>query len=206
MKLKIAVDVEGTLADIHKVFVDYVNIRFESKLKQLNCYPFISEDITRWDWGDKARSLGLSATDCVNLSGELWQTQSHLVPLTEDKLVRNLTELSKKYELHIVTARKIGAEQIKDWLADHRIPYKKFVYEMQKELLDYPIYIDDDPTLSERVSNSHQVQLLYDRPWNANVGYKPNVFRVCDFGEAESLLAYLTKQRVWALRNFPKNC
>lgn len=180
--MKIAVDVDGTIADSHKSFVKYVNAAFEKELREKALYPLAVEDITDWDWGEKIRALHLSPKDCVEITDRIWREETDSIPPTEEGLRKRMAELQERCEcVDIVTARK-ETEAVKRWLELNRIPYNRLVYYTKKEQLDYDVYVDDNPNLAASVPDTKTI-LLYHRPWNTKVCCKSNVKRVHDFGE-----------------------
>lgn len=181
--MKIAIDVDGTLADIHTPFVRHLNMRFKKELEDLGLFPVTVKDINSYDWGAKIKALNFSPQDCVDMTDRIWREEVLSIPPTEKGLREKIGEIQSKYgSADIVTARK-ETEPVKRWLEYQQIPFDRFVFEEKKELLDYDVYIDDSPGLVERVPDSKTV-LLYHRPWNTKVFGKKNVRKVATFDEA----------------------
>ncbi|MEM4248479.1 MAG: hypothetical protein QXH80_04350 [Candidatus Nanoarchaeia archaeon] len=194
MKPKLALDIEGTTIDLHTAVAEYINETYRDALIRLEIYPLLVEDMTEWGWGGKMKKLGLTNKEISELCDKLWCEKSFAMPPTEKDLPGKIAKLTEMYEVDIVTGRN-ELENIRALLNKYGIlSYERMISEKQKERLGYFVYVDDDPTLCDRIS-SNQVQLLYRRPWNRCVKPRPNIIPVENFDdvlcEAKNLLNML---------------
>lgn len=139
---KIAVDVEGVLAD--------------SQSKAEDVIP--DEEMKEW---------GFSTEEYLNLFMERlstawqdeWKSISEVNP--DNKYAVNI--LNNFYQVDIVTARIDSDEEIKNWLDMHNIKYNDFIStKTYKEQLNYDYYIDDNP----HMVNKGIDLFFYDQSWN----------------------------------------
>lgn len=189
--MRIALDFDGVLADTHTAAV-----RLYNKYNDENVSVF---DFTDWDFGDSGVTLG----DYLMFSRMAWELDgcgdSRVNPIpTEDRIqfeemVHNLNENSN-VTIDVVTARTTeNYEDVKNWLrywfGDHW--YESLTFEKQKHLLDYDIYIDDNPQLRFDVP----VQYMPKRPWNKNVEieYLDNVYRM---DTLEDIVTHIEENRL----------
>lgn len=176
--MRIAVDVDGTLADIHKPLVE--------KISDMNRIQLSTDDITDWNWGPIIRRLGLTSSDCVDMTDEIWTMQWRTIPLTDDHIVTALSSIQANCILDIVTSRMVE-NSVKQWLAHYKIPYDEFVLSKDKQELDYDLYVEDDPYLSE-ILPPGKTLFLYNRPYNRNVPQGVNTVKFSSFDELPGLI------------------
>lgn len=179
MKYKITIDVDGTIADIHRMWA--------KKVSELYKTDFTLEDITDWNWGEKARSLGLTFDDCLNLYKRIWLDEWQSIPLTDPFVINTLNFLINEYDVDIVSAELIE-EKIKSWLDYNSIPYKKVIFTDKKSELSYDVFIDDNPELTKKLQSNRLI--IYNRPWNINVNGFERILKFSEAPEAiENLLS-----------------
>jgi len=176
--MRLGVDVDGTIADIHKPLIEKISDKYRIQLSK--------DDITDWNWGPLIRSLGLTGSDCVDMTDEIWATQWSMVPLTDEHVVAAFSELKAKYTVDIVTSRMVESA-VKKWLAQHEIRYDNFVLSKDKHELGYDFYVEDDPYLSAILPRG-KVLFLYERPYNRNVPQGHNVIRFSSFADLPGLI------------------
>jgi len=170
-KPKIAVDLDGVLAETMEAWCRIVNERFGTRLKL--------DDLDTWtSW----RKTGISKEQFFEILDETWDGWESIPP-TEPGLAVKVAKVETLGSLDIVTGRsKQTVEHAKDWLAHHRIPYERFVRVRgwrDKVFLNYDVYIDDAPELMPLISRNPLMHgILYERPWNRDVVEMPRVFRV----------------------------
>jgi len=152
--MKIALDVEGTLADIHTMFLKRYN--------EKNSTNYSLEDI-KWDFG----GIEFSIEEFFKRTRKQWKREWKKIPGTEENISKALEKIKNfdKIKLDIVTSREGCEEGMKNWLEKQGIPYSEFMVESDKHKLNYDVYIDDNPNLSGKVENL----LLYRRPWNREI-------------------------------------
>ena len=182
MKKRIALDVEGVIANIHQLLIEYLNRLYKVSLT--------IEDISDWYFGDKIRGLGLTPTDCIEVMSEIWRNRWQTVPTTESYIGNKVFKLYERHKVDIVTARK-EREIIERWLEANSIPYHDFIVEERKENLDYDIFIDDNPNLYKNLPKD-RIQFLYDRPWNRMANETVNCVRVYNFDDILCKLIFLS--------------
>lgn len=104
------------------------------------------------------------------LFGYIWNNSNwrHIRPIERGMNTR-IDELSAMGNVSIVTSA--GVDQVPGkmkWLKFHGIekPLTVVPFGWTKEMLGYPVYIDDRPETIERVVALGRVGILYDQPWN----------------------------------------
>jgi uncharacterized HAD superfamily protein len=154
--LKIALDVDGVLADIHTAVFRYLGM------------PYTYEDVKRWDFFNDFE--GLNAEIFWDTYRKLWSQRWDLIRLVDIDCVEVLRDLSKRHRIDVVTCR--DRDLVRGtciWLALKRIPYEDFVLLPpggDKTRLDkYDLFIDDNPAMAK----DRKRLILFDRPWNRGV-------------------------------------
>jgi 5'(3')-deoxyribonucleotidase len=158
--LKIALDVDGVLADVIDSWLNYNN----------QIRPFISkEEISSWDFWKKFKINRYDFYKELTLCWKNWNT----LPPTESNLDQITQNLSEFGQVDIVTARELSTDNfVKDWLEFHGIVYDKYVSVIDgtmKANLDYDLFIDDSPLNAEKFSEQNKNFLLYSQPWNRHI-------------------------------------
>jgi uncharacterized HAD superfamily protein len=180
-RLRIAVDLDGVLAET-----------MESWCKRANqCLgtSFKLDDLDTWaSW----RKLGITREQFFQFLDEAWDDWESIPP-TELRLAQKVQKISRLGQIDVVTGRsKESVNAAKKWLAEHRIPYERFVRVpgwKDKIFLNYDVYIDDAPELMPLISrNPLMWGILYSRPWNRTVPELRQVFRVESWTEISGLL------------------
>lgn len=143
--ITVSLDVEGVLANPYKNVPDVADIEWE--------------DFDSWNFS------GYQLEQLHKGSIEVWQNENIKVPAEEENIGRKVRDIAEHAEVHIVTNRTGCDESMKDWL--HQKGVMDYVDEFisledSKHSLGYDIYIDDNPTLSEKV----HVQFLIEQKWN----------------------------------------
>ena len=142
---KIAVDVEGVLADSHAV------ARKE----------FDDDILNSWGFPNKE-----TENKFLNLLSNEWHNNWEDIDLVTETAPYGVKILNELYDLDIVTARTDADEEILNWLDQNNIEYQGFVStKTYKERLGYDIYIDDNP----HMVGEDITLFLHDQPWNSNV-------------------------------------
>jgi len=110
------------------------------------------------------------------------------------------------YEIDILTARQDCEEEIKRWLAYHKIPCRYFIktrYVEESKLAylisgGYIAAVDDNPILAKEIDESFKrfVLFLYNTPRNKDVEEKRNVIRVRGFKE---VIQFLERKSLYIL-------
>ncbi len=168
VKLRIAVDLDGVLAETMEAWCRIANERFGTRLKL--------EDLDTWtSW----RKTGITQDQFFEVLDATWDAWEGIPP-TEPDLAKKVARVEKLASLDIVTGRsKKTVESAKQWLSHHKIPYERFIRVQgwrDKVFLKYDVYIDDAPELMPLISRNPVMHgILYERPWNRDV---PDMARV----------------------------
>ncbi|ADD07533.1 HAD superfamily hydrolase (plasmid) [Natrialba magadii ATCC 43099] len=157
--MKVALDLEGVLANSIDYFLDQYNASRGTS--------YVKSDIDSWNWVPTV--VGFDTFDSIVNHG--WRNHSSKIQYSVENLPANLPPLIASTDLHvdIVTARTGVEESMKQWVTTAGIPYDRFVSidTQPKPTLQYDVFIDDNPVLSQHLS-SDQTQYLVSQPWNEN--------------------------------------
>ena len=172
--MKIALDVDGVLADVIESWLTYSN-----KIR-----PSISkDDITNWDFWKKFK---INRYDFYEELTSCWKNWNYIPP-TEDNLSIVTQNLSNFGQVDIVTAREISTNSfVKNWLKLHDITYQNYVSVIDgpmKADLDYDVFIDDSPLNAIKFLKRKKNVFLYSQPWNQHISDQ-NVQRISTLSEA----------------------
>lgn len=174
---KIALDVEGTIADIHSLFIKFYNNEKDKEIsmEDLGNYYFENSPVTVDDFHRIVRE-------------KVWKNW-RLVKPTEPEIGKKVSILNERYELDIVTGRDMR-EQIEKWLEFRDIEYGDLIIENDKTNLDYDIFIDDNPKFMDKLKKD-QKQFLYTLDdyieWTKEVDTSKydNVYKVSNLADAK---------------------
>jgi 5'(3')-deoxyribonucleotidase len=187
-RLRIAVDLDGVLAESMLVWCERANKEFGTKLKM--------EDLDGWSsW----KKFDISKDDFYRILDESWDDWKQ-VPATEPGLANKVARIGKFGDVDIVTGRSKSTEQAAmDWVEHQKIRYSHFVRVAgwrDKIVLNYDVYIDDAPDLMSLVSqNPLSWAILYDRPWNRSVPNMPKVLRAESWKQVPGFLRQIQKTK-----------
>jgi len=159
MELRIALDVDGVLADVIASWLAYSN-----KIR-----PTISKSqISEWDFW---KNHSIDKFDFYNELSICWKSWEN-VPPTENNIAYATTQLSNLGTVDIVTAREESTHNdVKNWLKLHKINFKNYVGVLEgveKSRLDYDVFIDDSPLNAKSMLEEGKSVILYSQPWNAS--------------------------------------
>jgi 5'(3')-deoxyribonucleotidase len=180
-KLKIAVDLDGVLAESMLVWCQRANKEFGIRVKM--------EDLDGWSsW----KKFSISKDDFYRILDESWDDWREIPP-TEPDIAEKVARIEKLGEIDIVTGRsKRTVEAARSWVDNQKVRYRRFVRVLgwrDKILLGYDVYIDDAPDLMPLISHSPRAWgVLYERPWNRSVGDMPKVLKVKSWQQVPGLL------------------
>ncbi len=186
--MKIAVDLDGVLAESMLVWCNRTNAEFGTHLKM--------EDLDSWSsW----KKFPISKDDFYRILDESWDDWK-AIPPTEPEIAEKVSRIEKFGDLDIVTGRsKRTVEAARSWVESQKIRYRRFVRVLgwrDKILLDYDVYIDDAPDLMPLISRSPTAWgVLYERPWNKSVTDMPKVVKVKTWRQAPPLLRQIQKSK-----------
>ena len=176
--MKIALNVDGVLADVIKSWLNYSN----------TIRPKISKhDITDWDFWKKFQ------INCYDLYAELsscWKNWNSIPP-TEKNLSSVTKDLSNLGQVDIVTARERSTDSfVKNWLNHYNISYDNYVTVidgLMKADLDYDVFIDDSPLNALKILQHNKKVILYSQPWNKHIS-ENGIHRISNLSEAVEII------------------
>ncbi len=172
--MKIALDVDGVLADVILSWIKQSN-RHRDRLTK--------EQITSWDFW---RSHNINRYDFYKELSDCWKSWK-TVPPTEKSLSRSTKRLSEFGQVDIVTAREKSTDEfVRQWLSLHDISYDSYVSVVDGTLkagLDYDVFIDDSPLNATALAEKNRTVLLYEQPWNADF-HNPKSVRISSLSDA----------------------
>ena len=180
-ELKIAVDLDGVLAEAMIVWCDLYNKRYGGDLTL--------EDIRGWDvW----KVVHIPRDRFFRLLDDAWLDWDKMPP-TEPDVGEQVGRLREFGTVDIVTGRSIRTvSQAKEWLKAHAVPYDRFVRtesNLAKINLNYDVFVDDSPELMELIaSKSKALGILYTRPWNRDTHVPTVVRRVTRWNEVPPIV------------------
>lgn len=186
--IKVAVDLDGTLADIHSVWIAFHHYG-----------EFTIADIRDWNGFPN----GITPSQFIKESDEIWREDwlqirslewsDFIEPSPYSKMYPYFIGKFGNYHIDIVTGRQTDQAILKLWLDVQKVPYHKIVQvraSEKKHELDYNYFIDDYPYLWRHLKDGQQ-HILFDRPWNQHVGPEKKLFRVNSIASAFAHISHL---------------
>jgi uncharacterized HAD superfamily protein len=172
--LKIALDVDGVLADVIESWLIYSN-KIRSNISK--------DEITNWDFWKKFKINRYDFYDELTSCWKNWVS----IPPTENNLSAVTQNLSNLGQVDIVTARELSTDSfVKNWLKLHDITYQNYVSVIDgpmKADLDYDVFIDDSPLNAIKFLQKKKSVFLYSQPWNQHISDQ-NIKRITTLSEA----------------------
>lgn len=160
-KFRVALDLDGVLADLHSVVLPELSARLGK--------PVYVSDID--NWLAIVKKFGVKEEDGWDWYGNAWvnHTTDQVQPTQ-----RNLSDVTRKMNymalVDIVSAHnEASREAIIAWLKLHHIVYNSLVLtdkNRKTEVTDYDIYIDDYYKTLRRVGEAGKLAICYNQPWN----------------------------------------
>ncbi len=176
--MKIALDVDGVLAD---VIVSWIEINNQNRTK------ISKNDVTSWDFW---KQFNIDRFDFYSELSKCWENWNEIPP-TEKNLQQSTKLLNQNATVDIVTAREQYTDTfVKNWLNHFNISYDNYVSVIDgtmKADLDYDLFIDDSPLNAEKFTLKNKKFLLYNQPWNQNIQVK-NVNRISNLFDVVKLI------------------
>jgi len=183
--MKIALDVDGVLADIIFVWLDQYNNTHKKSIT--------SDDIVQWDFW---KEFGYDKYRFYEELSNCWSRWID-VPPTEQDITATVEKLHSVGVVDIVTARDASSTKyVKKWLEHNKIKYNDYVAVMRgsdKADLDYDIFIDDSPRNVVRIASKGKNALLYDQPWNRSI-IDSKIVRIKKLEEAVNVISELPQR------------
>ena len=178
--MKIAIDLDGVLADASKIWMRLLNERFDIKVDKSN--------VDQWDFWKK---IGISKKSFEEVFDDAWK-EWQAIDETEIGLKENIDEIKDFGKTDLVTARnKKTMDDVMRWLEMTKITFDGIVVVDENYLkgnLDYDIFIDDSPIQVMEIANLDKVALIYDQPWNRHISSSNNLIRIKNFTEVISYI------------------
>ena len=176
--MRIALDVDGVLADVIESWLGYSN----------SIRPEISkEEMTDWDFW---RKHGIDQYDFYKELNSCWNDWESIPP-TEEGLSSATERLSELGRVDIVTARERSTDPfVRSWLDHHGISYDDYVsviHGPMKAELDYDVFIDDSPLNAQEFLKRDKRMILYTQPWNLHVS-DIRIERISSLSESVKIL------------------
>lgn len=202
MSLKVALDLDGVLANLHSVLLPH----FSAKVGT----PLLTSMITQWNWIGK-----YAGNDALN--EDYFHVWEKFPVEAIEPYERNITFTTSYLkaiakDVDVVTAHDENSEKpILKWLEINGLVYNELVLVGDSRKLNgmsrsvnatssadrklsrtktYDIFIDDNPSLAEKIPKGKTL-LLYDQPWNRAVKGTESIIRISSLMDAASMIAYL---------------
>ena len=178
---RLAVDLDGVLADTMAACCKIINNRYSSHFKV--------SSFNRWKaW----ETLGISKNEFFHILDQAW-SEWNSIPPTEDRLDEKVGKLLEFCDLDIVTGRSAHTvASAKSWLETQEIRFNAFVRTdsgMDKVNLNYDVFIDDSPELMLALSSKpNGYAILYNQPWNEEVEELPKILRANSWDQIPELV------------------
>ncbi|MEM3085395.1 MAG: hypothetical protein QXU32_13345 [Nitrososphaerales archaeon] len=178
--MKIALDLDGVLADIVLVWINQYNRKHNASINK--------ETIESWDfWKD----LGVGKYEFYYQLSNCWSRWKEVPPMEND-IDNAVNKLHALGTVDIVTARdQESTNYVLEWLEHNKIIYNEYVVVQdgrEKANLDYDMFIDDSPHNAIRLASRSKNVLLYDQPWNKLVK-DPTIVRIKKLVEAVEIIS-----------------
>ena len=178
--MRIAIDLDGVLADASKIWIRLLKQRFEITIKK--------EDVNEWDI---YRKLGISRKEFEDVFNDAWK-EWELVEETEENLFQKINLIKNLGKTDLVTARNQKTmNDVMKWLEEKKIKFDNIIVVGEfesKAKLDYDIFIDDSPIQITEMANSGKLSLLYMQPWNTDIKERNNLIKIKNFEEVEKVI------------------
>ncbi len=177
----LAVDIDSTIADITTPLLDLIR-------------RDLGKNVAKGEMAQRSVEELVGDLDKLHRLRELVWADPDGIPLVDPDIPRILAALQSKYEIHILTATLGDEATVRQWLADHNVPYDKYVHvplETDKKDYNADVFIDDNYAVAAEISARNKRVLLVKQPWNealAKIHTPRNVTLIDEWGEAEKLL------------------
>lgn len=188
MAQRIAVDLDGVLANTMATFCEILNKRYST---QFTVYSF-----DRWNVWEIAQ---IPRTEVLQIFDEAWFDWK-TIPAVEDKIGEKISNIRAYGRVDIVTGRSQRTVQsAKAWLKEHDVSYDRFVRTAgtdAKAKLNYDVFIDDSAELMSVIASAlDRHGVLYSQPWNRNMASMPRIFRVDSWSQVPGILETISSMR-----------
>ena len=165
MPLRIAVDIDGVLADQVSLILKRLNSKYGLKLKK--------DDITEWDYKIADTNIKIEIENAL-----LERDYILSLPLIQGSK-EGMKYLYQNHHVTVATARPQKTEDItREWVSLH-FKYHDFCNTKgkSKDCVDSDVLIDDYIPNIEEFSKNKGVGLLFSQPWNQDRKRLENLIR-----------------------------
>ncbi len=184
--MRIALDVDGVLADVIHCWLLYNN-----KIRS----TILKSEISEWDFWKNHNIQKFDFYTELSLCWKSWKD----IPPTESNISDTTRKLSELGTVDIVTAREESThDYVKNWLKFHDVSFKNYVGVLEgveKAKLDYDIFIDDSPLNAHSIIDQEKLVILYTQPWNTNFD-DSRVVRIRKLENAISIINKISETNV----------
>lgn len=178
VKMNIAVDIDGVIADADTQFRKQMNRIFERNFPRSRVKTFKYE--ASFDFNDKEFKLLYG----LFLNKRIWQ---EVLPVRG--AIESLKFLSKKSKIIIATARPLEVKDVTlEWLKRYKVPYNEIHFTLtEKHLLSenlkyrFHYFIEDHPDYALKIADSGINVLLFSYPWNKKIKEHALIKRVSNW-------------------------
>lgn len=185
--MKVAVDFDGTLSDLHTLAISLINLRHGT--------TYTVQDISSWGWFKEA-----GVYETFQLILDMLDTSyiDRAIPPTSIWACPTVKWLTKRgHDVEILSSNEpLRAPKLAAWLFSHGLdtPVRCLgrISAAEKLRLGHTYFIDDSPEIVQAIaSEPGKHLLLVDRPWNWNCHLTDNITRVVDWYEMKQHLEAL---------------
>ncbi len=180
--VKIALDVDGVLADIISIWLNNYNEKNRDKILSI-------DSICRWDFW---KELGYDEYRFYAELAQCWH-EWYNIPLTEPHIPLYVNKLKNIAERVDIVSAQIAKDHVVRWLEHNGIEYDEYVsvtVGKDKANLAYDIFIDDSPVNALSIASMDKYVLLYDQPWNKHVSNDSKIVRIKSLKDAIEILQF----------------
>jgi len=186
--MEIAVDLDGVVWDIMRIFIDIYNEDYDENE--------VFENVTKWFHFPQERFEKTYAKTLERLDD---------YPALNNNISEYLSILMDRYNVKILTQEQNPTEKLKEKLKSFNIiegiQYLELIrLDRRDSKLNYKfdVYVDDNPKMIEKMKDyPDRILLLYEQPWNKNwdVSDYHNVIKVKDWEEVMIKIYELENER-----------
>jgi len=185
--MKIAVDIDGVILDMVIKVCEIFNEQFGT--------DYTKDDVKKWEF---YKDWNVSEEIIFNIFYKAYE-ESMTLPLIDEDALPILKKLNNQHHVDLVTARNSKYEthlfeRLNSLGINKGVHYVNLIHVEPKPYdvkiqMDYDILIDDNPNLVKSIENFPNKRiLLYDQPWNRQIGDIKNITRVYNWKQIGNML------------------
>lgn len=189
MALRVAVDLDGVLADTMVTFCKILNQRHSTH--------FTVNSFVQWNaW----RIAHITKDEFFRTLDKAWFEWKNIPPVKEN-IGEEVGRIRGFGHIDIVTGRSQETVQAaKAWLEKYKVPYETFVRTAgtkAKAKLNYDVFIDDSAELMALIASSlDRWGILYRQPWNRNTTDMRRIFMVERWEQIPAALEHVSAMKI----------